>query len=106
MQLTGIGTHISAALEMPARCTEEREERKTDLAGKTQVSKLCHSDSKVGDNFDTKYGHCQIKWYIVSTTRLYVVTYWDFGHGRALSQHFVERKQDFSESLFPSIRPG
>lgn len=80
--------------------------RKTDLAGKTQVSKLCHSNSKVGDNFDIKYGHCQIKRRIISTTRLYVITYWDFGHGRALSQHFVGKKKHFSESLFLSVRPG
>lgn len=50
---------------------------------------LCHSDSKVGDNFDIKHGHCQIKRHIFSTTRLgqhqYVVTYWDFGDARTLS---------------------
>lgn len=67
---------------------------------------LCHSDSKVGDNSDIKYEHCQIKRHIISTTRLCVATYWDFGDGKVLSQHFVGRKQDFSESLFPSVRPG
>lgn len=49
MQLTGIGTHISAAPNTPARGTGEREEvSKTDLAGKTQGSGSVTVTQKLG----------------------------------------------------------
>lgn len=48
---------------------------KIDLAGKTRVVGSVTATRESGINLILKNEHCQIKWCVITTIRLYVVTH-------------------------------